>query len=113
MEKKTKALPIATPKHRNKVITENFLSTDTNKITEYVCLIKDGKPMRTLGLWVEKDIIIEDKWNKIMETQKKVIDVWTTSHPTLQGKELILKSINNFQKLVPSSSKWHARPYRK
>ena len=39
--------------------------------------------MRTLGSWVGNEIIIEDKWNKIMEIQKKVIKVWTTSHPTL------------------------------
>jgi len=39
------------------------------------------------------DITIEDKRNKIMEIQKKVIDVWTASHPTLQGKELILKAL--------------------
>src|SRR5882672_4620524 len=38
-------------------------------------------------------ITIEDKWNKIIETQKKVMDVWVGSHPTLQGKELILKAL--------------------
>jgi len=65
------------------VITERIIGTDTNKIPEYVCQIKDGKPMRTLGLWVGNDIIIEEKWNKIMETRKKVINEWTTSHPTL------------------------------
>src|SRR5882724_6668089 len=49
--------------------------------------------MRTLGSWIGNNIIIEDQWNKIMEIQKKVIDVWTASHPTLQGKELILKAL--------------------
>ena len=28
-----------------------------------------------------------------MEVQKKVIEVWTASHPTLCGKELILKAL--------------------
>ena len=54
---KMEALPIGTPKHRKKVITERILSTSTNKIPEYVCLIKDGEPMRTLGLLVGNDII--------------------------------------------------------
>ena len=49
---KTEAFPIGTPKQRNKVITERILGTSTNKIPEYVCIIKEGKPMRTLGLWV-------------------------------------------------------------
>ena len=80
------ALPIGTPKHRNKVTTKRTLGTNTNKIPEYVHLINDGGPMRTLGSWVGNNIIIEDKWNKIMEIQKKVIDAWTTSHPTLPGK---------------------------
>ena len=75
------------------MITNRILSTSTNKIPEYVHLIQDSKPMITLGMWVGNDIIIEDKWNKIMEIQKKVIDVWTTSHPTLPGRELILKSL--------------------
>src|SRR5882724_7519053 len=87
---KMEALPIGTPKHRNKV---RILSTDKNKIPKYVHLIKNGKPMRTLGSWVGNDITIEDKWNKNIQIQKKVIDVWITSHPTLQGKELILKAL--------------------
>ena len=80
---KMEKLLIGTPKHRNKVITKRSLGESTNKIPEYVRLIKDGKPMRNLGSWVGNDITIEDKWNKIMEIQKKVIDVWTASHPTL------------------------------
>src|SRR5882724_8038895 len=87
------ALPIGTPEQRSKVLSKRILGTNSNKIPEYVCLIKDGEPMRTLGLWVGNDIIIEDKWNKFMEIQKKVIDVWTASHPTLQGKDLILKAL--------------------
>src|SRR5882724_3870461 len=46
---KTEALPIGTPEHRNKVITERILGENTNKIPEYVHLIKDGKPTRILG----------------------------------------------------------------
>jgi len=84
---KTEALPIGTPKYRNKVITERILGEDTNKIPEYVHLIKDGEPMRTLGLWIGNNVIIEDKWNKVVEIQRKVTDVWNASHPTLCGKE--------------------------
>jgi len=75
---KMEALPIGTPEHRNKVITKRSLGASTNKIPEYIHLIKDAKPMRTLGSWVGNNITIENKWNKIMEIQKKVIDVWTT-----------------------------------
>ena len=84
---KTEALPIGTPEYRNKVITERVLGADTNKIPEYVCLIKDGEPMRMLGLWIGNNITIEDKWNKVVEIQRKVTDVWNASHPTLCGKE--------------------------
>src|SRR5882724_9889379 len=90
---KTEALPIGTPKYRNKVITERILGEDTNKIPEYVHLIKDGEPMRTLGLWIGNNVIIEDKWNKVVEIQRKVTDVWNASHPTLCRKELILKAL--------------------
>src|SRR5882724_1839111 len=90
---KIEVLLVGTPEHRNKVITERILSADTNKIPEYVFLIKDGEPMRTLGSWVGNNITIEDKWNKIVEVQKKVIDVWTALHPTLCRKQLILQAL--------------------
>src|SRR5882724_1730706 len=47
---KMEALPIGTPKHRNKVLTERIIGTNTNRMPEYICLIKDGEPMRILGL---------------------------------------------------------------
>jgi len=53
---KTEALPIGTPEHRNKVITKESLVKIQKKIPEYFHLIKDGKPMRTLGSWVGNDI---------------------------------------------------------
>ena len=95
---KTEALPIGTPKHRNRVITRRILGENTNKLPEHIRLIKDGEPMRTLGLWIGNNIVIEDKWNKITEIQKKVIDVWKVSHPTLRGKELILKALTKIMK---------------
>src|SRR5882724_4316186 len=73
---------------QNKVLTERVLGTNTNKIPEYVCLIKDGEPMRTLGSWIGNGIEIEDKWNKIIDIQKNIINIWTMSHPTLRGKVL-------------------------
>ena len=90
---KTEALPIGTPKYRNKVITKRILGADTNKIPEYVHLIKDREPMRMLGSWIGNNVTIEDKWNKVVEIQRKVTDVWNASHPTLHGKELILKAL--------------------
>jgi len=90
---KTEALPIGLPTYREKVLTERSLGANTNKIPEYVRLIKDGEPMRTLGAWVGNGITIEDKWNKIIEVQRKVMDVWASSHPTLRGKELVLKAL--------------------
>src|SRR5882672_8614168 len=79
---KTEALPIGLPEYRDKVLTERSLGASTTKIPEYVRLIKDGEPMRMLGAWVGNRITIEDKWNKIIETQRKVMDVWAGSHPT-------------------------------
>jgi len=46
-----------------------------------------------LGAWVGNRITIEDKWNTIIETQRKVMDVWAGLHLTLRGKELVLKAL--------------------
>src|SRR5882724_9237351 len=60
--------------------------------------------MRILGLWVGNDIIIEDKWNKIMEIQKKVIDqCMNCITPHSLRKRTHTKSTNNIQKLVLGS----------
>ena len=61
MEKRKEVLMIGTPEHRNKVITERILGAGTNKIPEYIHLIKNGKPLRTLGSWIGNNITIEDK----------------------------------------------------
>ena len=43
---KTEVLPIGIAEYRNKVLIERALGASTNKIPEYVRLIKDGEPMR-------------------------------------------------------------------
>jgi len=64
-------LSIGTPEHRNKVITKRILGANTKKNTRISPPNKDGKPMRTLGSCIGNNIIIEDKWKKIMEIQKR------------------------------------------
>jgi len=69
-KKKTEALPTGTPEQKQSD-NQRILGTSTNKIPKYVCLIKDGKPMRTLDLWVGNDIIIEDNGIKSWRYRKR------------------------------------------
>ena len=63
-----------------------MLSNWATIIPPHVMLIKDKEPMRTLGAWVGNEITIEEKWNKILEKQENIMEVWAKSKPTYQGK---------------------------
>ena len=46
-----------------------------------------------LQAWVGNKVTIERKWNKILEKQENIMEVWEKSKPTYRGKELILKAL--------------------
>ena len=74
---KTEALPIGSKEHQKKVIEVRRMNE--YRIPNHITLIKDKEPMRTLGAWVENEVTIEEKWNKILEY---IMEFWAQSKPT-------------------------------
>jgi hypothetical protein len=88
---KMEALPIGSEDFRKKVIETRIVGKE--RLPDHVKIKKDREPMRTLGSWVGNQISIEDTWIEITKKHKEIMDTWAKSHPTLRGKELILKAL--------------------
>ena len=88
---KTEILPIGGKEFRQKMIEERKMGN--NIITNDKRIIKEGESMRTLGSWVGNGKNDMTQWNKILRSQEKILEVWSKVNLTLQGKELVLKSL--------------------
>jgi ribonuclease HI/exonuclease III len=88
---KTEYLPIGTKEYREEVIRTRKIGT--KEIAENISLIQDGSAMRTLGAWIGNNGCTEVQWNKILNKQKEIMELWGKTRPTMKGKELILKAL--------------------
>ena len=88
---KTEYLPIGTTEHRMRVAEER--KVNGYEIERGTTVIKDGVPMRTLGAWIGNKCNVNAQWDKILERQKKILNVWQGCHLSYRGKELILKAL--------------------
>jgi ribonuclease HI len=91
-KEKTEYLPIGPPEFRKEVIRTRSINPSWT-IPEGVKIIKEGEAMRTLGTWVGNNINTYPQWEKILEHQRKTMEVWGGSRPSYKGKELILKAL--------------------
>lgn len=92
---KTEYLPVGENDFRKKVIEERIWGK--NQIEIGPRIIKDSKSMRTLGSWVGNEKNDRIQWEKIMENQQKVINMWSKMNLSYRGKELVLKALIQFK----------------
>jgi ribonuclease HI/exonuclease III len=88
---KTECLPLGNKEQRIKIIQTRKIGI--NNIDKEIKIIKDGECMRTLGAWVGNDNGKVDKWNKIIQDQEQLMELWQRMHPSLKGKEILLKTL--------------------
>jgi len=91
-KEKTEYLPIGPKDFRDQVIETRKINEDW-VIPQNVKIIKNGEAMRTLGTWVGNDVNVYPQWEKILEHQKKTMEKWSATRPSLKGKEVILKAL--------------------
>lgn len=91
---KTEYLPMGTPKFR-KTITETrqIGINPNNKIDPNLTIIPEKGAMRTLGAWIGNGHNTYPQWNSILEKQKQIIEVWSSTRPSLTGRILIMKAL--------------------
>ncbi|PPQ78110.1 hypothetical protein CVT24_006387 [Panaeolus cyanescens] len=88
---KTEYLPVGTKEWRTKVVEEQAFNGTA--FQEGTRVVKDGDAMRTLGVWVGNGVTVTDKWDKILEKQKKIMKEWAKCHLSFRGKELVIKAL--------------------
>jgi ribonuclease HI/exonuclease III len=88
---KTECLPLGNKQQREKII--NTRKMGVNVIEGDIKIIKDGECMRTLGAWVGNGDGRVDKWNKIIQDQQQIMELWQRMHLSFKGKELVLKAL--------------------
>jgi hypothetical protein len=90
---KTEIIPIGSPAYRTSVIESQKTNTMHNPITDEIHIAKDGEPTRVLGAWIGNKIDQAEPWTTILEKIDKNLNQWSKSHPTTEGKQLIVQMV--------------------
>jgi hypothetical protein len=88
---KTEYLPIGSKEYRQSVIRTKKLGNI--QIEPTAKIIKEGQAMRTLGAWVGNEINTKAQWDIIVKKQQQTLDIWSSAHLSLKGKEIVLKAL--------------------
>jgi ribonuclease HI len=88
---KTECLPLGNKQQREKITKTRKMGI--NIIEKEIKIVEDGECMRTLGAWVGNGDSQVDKWNKIIQDQQQIMELWQRMHLSFKGKELVLKAL--------------------
>ncbi|KAL1714312.1 hypothetical protein EV715DRAFT_276726 [Schizophyllum commune] len=86
---KTEVLPVGTKEYRKKVIETRKLIDNQEELPSDVHVVRDGEPMRLLGVWIGNDVHQVLVWSKQTEKVDDGVKQWEMSGPTLIGWRLI------------------------
>jgi hypothetical protein len=91
--KKTIILPMGTPEYRQTVSETRKLNQEQTPISEEIQIAKDGTPVRVLGAYVGNNVDQTAVWTPTLEKISTKLQQWTKSHPTQDGKHLIISMV--------------------
>jgi ribonuclease HI/exonuclease III len=90
---KTEIIPIGTKDYRNTVLTTRRINPGQEPIPNNIHLAKDGEPVRILGAWIGNNVDQCGIWSKTLDKIEKSLEQWTKSHPTMEGRKLIVQMV--------------------
>ncbi|KAG2075456.1 hypothetical protein BDR04DRAFT_1126301 [Suillus decipiens] len=90
---KTEILLIGMKKHREEIITTRKLNAEDQSWNNNIRLAKDGMPIRSLGAWIGNKVNNTTPWEPVLDKIKQRLLTWKKSHPTLNGKQLIVQMV--------------------
>ncbi|KIM41162.1 hypothetical protein M413DRAFT_44067, partial [Hebeloma cylindrosporum] len=91
--KKTVVIPVGSPAYREGVLQTRKLHTNHNPIPPEIEITRDGTPTRILGAYVGNGIPQLAVWTPILEKIDAKLQQWGKSHPTQDGKRLIINMV--------------------
>jgi len=89
-ENKTIILPTGTPEYRARVVATRKHNPNDPIIPENIIIAQDGRPVRILGSFLGNAIEQSGIWTPIIEKIDDQLEKWNRSHPTQEGKRLII-----------------------
>ncbi|KAF5325465.1 hypothetical protein D9619_009740 [Psilocybe cf. subviscida] len=90
---KTEIIPIGTEEFREHVLSTRTLRQGSEPIPPHLRIAKDGDAVRILGAWVGNNINNLSVWAPTIEKIDAHLDRWSKSHPTMEGRRLIVQMI--------------------
>ncbi|KAF9028476.1 hypothetical protein BDZ89DRAFT_897313, partial [Hymenopellis radicata] len=94
--KKTEVIPVGTKAYRMAVLrTRQIDPTDPAafQIPEEIRIVKEGETARILGGFTGNETNETAPWTPILEDIDRRLDLWERSHPTLDGRRLIIQMV--------------------
>jgi hypothetical protein len=90
---KAEIIPIGSKEYREEVIQTWRISPDQQPIPQNIHIVKDGEPVRILGVWMGNQINNADPWSATLKKITHSLWQWNNSHPTLTGRKLIVQMV--------------------
>lgn len=87
---KTEIVPIGSKEYRDQVVQSRKGQQNHPPIPDNIKIAKEGEPVRALGAFVGNGIEECSVWTPTIETIETALKRWQRSHPTVDGKRLII-----------------------
>ena len=88
---KTEIIPLGSERNREDLIRSRVLNRW--RIPNEIRVAQDGEATRILGSWQGSNIDVQEKWNEILERQKKTTNRWTHLYLSVAGRVLLAKTL--------------------
>ena len=88
---KTEMLPIGTQDHRDRISATCQIHPTNPPLHEGICIAHDGQVIRCLGSWIGNGFDGATPWETILNKIKSKLAIWSSTHPTLDAKALIIQ----------------------
>lgn len=90
---KTEVIPIGTKAHRDRILTSRQIHPSDQPLCTGVHIAPDGHAVHCLGAWIGNGLDETTPWTPILDKINSALSVWSKSHPTLDGKRLIIQMV--------------------
>ncbi|KAF9491472.1 hypothetical protein BDN71DRAFT_1579677 [Pleurotus eryngii] len=88
---KTEIIPIGSTEYQNAVHHNRMIGPLSSKIPQNIHIVQDKECIKILGAWIGNKVFTHTPWNKICKDIEDSLEHWGKSHPTIEGRRLIIQ----------------------
>ncbi|KAF9497663.1 hypothetical protein BDN71DRAFT_1361574, partial [Pleurotus eryngii] len=88
---KTEIIPIGSTEYQNTVHHNHMIGPLSSKIPQNIHIVQDKECIRILGAWIGNKVSTHAPWNKVCKEIEDSLEHWGKSHPTIEGRRLIVQ----------------------